>query len=68
MQGGECPPALASKITVYLLSKALAISPLEVYKMPQSLVRDMLLIHGHMEQIKSEEVEKEMKKAKTNLR
>lgn len=71
MKGGECSPQLASKITVYLLAKALAISPLEVYKMPQSMVRDMLLIHGNMEKLKAEETEKEVKKhqvSKSNFR
>lgn len=66
MQGGDCPPQLASKITVYMLSKALAISPLEVYKMPQSLVKDMLMIHGNMEQLKADEMDKEIKKSKSN--
>ena len=66
MQGGDCPSQFASKITVYMLSKALAISPLEVYKMPQSLVKDMLLIHGNMEQLKADEMDKEIKKSKSN--
>tara|TARA_R110001592_G_scaffold224032_4_gene479633 strand:+ start:8627 stop:8851 length:225 start_codon:yes stop_codon:yes gene_type:complete len=71
LKGNECPPSLASKITVYLLAKALAISPLEVYKMPQSMVKDMLLIHGNMEKLKAEEMQKEVKKntvSKSNLR
>jgi hypothetical protein len=46
---------------VYTLSKALAISPLEVYKMPISLVRNLLTVHAKMEKIKNEEIEK-MKK------
>ncbi len=62
LKGGECPPKLASRITVYSLSKALAISPLEVYKMPAEMVKELLLIHGNFELLKHEEIEKEMKK------
>ena len=40
---------MLSLITVYSLSKALAISPLEVYKMPASLVTDLLAIHMEFE-------------------
>tara|TARA_R110002012_G_scaffold25820_1_gene84979 strand:+ start:56 stop:232 length:177 start_codon:yes stop_codon:yes gene_type:complete len=53
---------IVSLITVYSLSKALAISPLEVYQMPARLVRDMLMVHGEVEQYKAEEMEKEAKK------
>jgi hypothetical protein len=47
---------------VYTLAKALAISPLEIYKMPASLVRDLLSVHYNVELLKSEEMEKAMKK------
>jgi|TARA_R110002020_G_scaffold447287_1_gene659635 hypothetical protein len=46
-----------SLIMVYMLSKALAISPLEVYKMPSSLVIDLLSVHGVIEKIKAEEID-----------
>ena len=49
---------------VYTLAKALGISPLEVYKMPSDLVKDMLVIHCEVEKIKAEEIEKEMNKQK----
>lgn len=52
---------MASRITVYALSKALAISPLEVYKMPKDLVTDMLLIHANFERLQGEEMDKKMK-------
>ena len=45
-----------------MLSKALSISPLEVYNLPSDLFRDMLIIHGEVEKIKSEEMEKAMRK------
>ena len=64
LKGGETTPKLASRITVYALSKALAISPLDVYQMPASLVRDMLMVHAEVETYKAEEIDKEMKKAK----
>jgi len=50
-----------SLITVYTLSKALAISPLEIYKMPVSLVKDLLSVHMTFEELKSEEMEKMQK-------
>ena len=53
---------IVSLITVYSLSKALAISPLDVYQMPARLVRDMLMVHGEVEQYKAEEMDKQMKK------
>jgi len=49
-------------IIVYTLAKALAISPLEVYKMPKSLVLDLLTVHGIFEEIKAEKIEKATKK------
>lgn len=55
---------MVSLITVYSLSKALAISPLDVYQMPASLVRDMLMVHAEVEAYKAEELDKQMKKAK----
>ena len=57
----ECKPSdikTISLIMVYTLSSALSISPLEVYKMPVSLVKDLLTVHGVIETIKSEELEK----------
>ena len=48
-------------IVVYSLSKALGISPLEIYKMPVSLVKDLLTVHFVAEEMKAEELEK-MKK------
>lgn len=47
-----------------MLSKALAISPLEVYKMPVSLVKDLLQVHSVIEEIKSEEMDKIKKQAR----
>ena len=47
-----------------MLSKALAISPLEVYKMPVSLLVDLLQVHSVVEEYKAEELDKAQKKAK----
>jgi len=63
LKGKESNPKVISLIIVYTLSKALAISPLEVYKMPVSLVQDLLMVHGNMELLKSEELDKVQKKA-----
>ena len=58
---------MVSLITVYSLSKALAISPLDVYRMPASLVRDMLMVHAEVESYKAELMEKEMKKSQRGV-
>tara|TARA_R100000231_G_scaffold115470_1_gene85937 strand:- start:605 stop:820 length:216 start_codon:yes stop_codon:yes gene_type:complete len=63
-KGKETDPKTASLVTVYMLSKALAISPLEVYKMPVSLVKDLLQVHSVVEEFKSEEIDKAQRKAK----
>ena len=62
MRGGQGSPKDISLIIVYTLAKALAISPLEIYKMPTSLVIDFLTVHKNVEMIKAEEMEKAMKK------
>tara|TARA_Y100000004_G_scaffold103757_1_gene116399 strand:+ start:459 stop:611 length:153 start_codon:yes stop_codon:yes gene_type:complete len=49
---------------VYTLSKALAISPLEVYKMPVSLAKNLLIVHSTMEKLKQEELDRIKKQMK----
>jgi len=61
---GQGDPSIASLIMVYTLARALKISPLEVYQMPAQLVKDMLAIHGYVEELKAEELEKQSKKRK----
>jgi len=46
------------------LAQAFSISPLEVYKMPASLVNDMLTIHMEYKKIESEEIDKIQKQMK----
>lgn len=55
---------MVSLITVYTLAKALAISPLEIYKMPASLVQELLIVHIEAENYKAELMEKESKKVR----
>jgi len=62
LRGGKGSPQDVSLIIVYTLAKALAISPLEIYKMPTSLVLDLLTVHKNVEMLKAEEMEKAMKK------
>ena len=64
MRGRKADPQTVSLIMGYTLSKALAISPLEVYKMPLSLAKDLLTVHGITEKIKHEEIEKVRKQVK----
>tara|TARA_R110002153_G_scaffold229999_1_gene383140 strand:+ start:41 stop:268 length:228 start_codon:yes stop_codon:yes gene_type:complete len=61
VKGKEADPKILSLITVYSLSKALAISPLEIYKMPVSLVKDLLAVHITFETLKAEEMDKMQK-------
>jgi hypothetical protein len=51
-----------SLIITYTLSKALAISPLEIMKMPASLVMNLLSIHQVVEEVKAEHIKKETDK------
>jgi len=64
LRGGKAEPHEASLIVVYTLAKALSISPLEIYKMPASLVQDLLMTHSAFEELKHESMEKELKKMK----
>tara|TARA_R110001592_G_scaffold52508_4_gene160628 strand:- start:12315 stop:12521 length:207 start_codon:yes stop_codon:yes gene_type:complete len=64
LRGGKAEPKDASLIVVYTLAKALAISPLEIYKMPASLVQDLLSVHTAFLQIEAEQMDKQMKKHK----
>lgn len=68
MKGKAGSPETLSLVVVYSLSKALAISPLEIYKMPSSLVVDLLMVHGEAEKIKAEEMEKISKETNSKLR
>ena len=63
VKGKETTPKIACLMVVYMLSKALAISPLEIYKMPASLVQDLLTVHGVVKELESEEMDKMKKKA-----
>lgn len=56
-----------SLIIVYSLSKALAISPLEIYKMPASLVMDLLNVHKIMMELEQEEMDKLDRQAKSGV-
>ena len=49
---------------IYALSKGLGVSPLELYKLPISLFRDLFLIHTEIEGYKAEMIEKETRKIK----
>ena len=56
LKGKKADPKTLSLIMVYSLSSALSISPLEGYKMPVSLVKDLLNIHANIEKIKADEM------------
>ena len=58
MRKGSKDPKINSRMVVFILAQAFKISPLEVYKMPKSLVDDMLLFYFSSEELKNEEMEK----------
>ena len=68
MKGQVADPEIVSLTVVYSLSQALGISPLEIYKMPVSLVKDLLVVHAEAEKIKAEEMDKATKSSMNNLR
>ena len=67
MTGRKGSPKDMSLIIVYSLSKALAISPLEIYKMPASLVMDLLSVHKIMMELEQEEMDKLDRQAKSGV-
>ena len=58
IKGKPSSPDIVFLVITYTLAKALSISPLEIYKMPSSMVIDLLSVHGIMEKIKHEELDK----------
>tara|TARA_R100001510_G_scaffold57732_1_gene67242 strand:+ start:2704 stop:2931 length:228 start_codon:yes stop_codon:yes gene_type:complete len=67
IRGKRNDPQRLSLVIVYTLAKALAISPLEIYKMPASLVSDLLIIHSEIEMMKAEELDKISSETKTQM-
>ena len=61
--GKKSNPETVFLILTYTLASALSISPLEIYKMPSSLVMDLLMVHFNMEKVKQEELDKVKKNA-----
>ena len=68
IRGKRNDPKRLSLVIVYSLAKALAISPLEIYKMPANLVSDLLIIHSEIETIKAEEIEKINSESQSKIR
>ncbi len=64
MKGGQASPSDISLVIVYTLAKALSISPLEIYKMPHSMVMDLLSVHRVVLEIEKEELDKAEKQIK----
>lgn len=62
--GKVVSPRVASLIIVYSLAKDLAISPLEIYKMPASLVKDLLCVSRATKELEKAELDKMENKMK----
>ena len=67
MRGKKGNPKDITLIVVYILSKELGISPLEINQMPASLIIDLLEVHKVMSELEAEELEKLEKKTKTGV-
>ena len=67
MKGKQGSPEDISLVIVYSLSKALAISPLEIYKMPAKLVVDLLSVHRVMLELEQEEMKKMEKNTNNSM-
>lgn len=63
IKGRKSDPKTVFLVMTYTLASALSISPLEIYKMPSSLVMDLLMVHFNMEKVKHEELDKVKKNA-----
>ena len=57
-------PKVASLLLRYTLSKELNITPKEQDEMSATLVKDLLTVHGIIEEMKSTEIEKVQKNMK----
>ena len=64
LKGRSNDPSIVSLLITYTLSSALSISPLEILKMPASLVMDLLYVHRNVEELKAEAIDKEISKVK----
>tara|TARA_R110002051_G_scaffold2304_2_gene12196 strand:- start:17589 stop:17801 length:213 start_codon:yes stop_codon:yes gene_type:complete len=64
LTGGRCSPELSSHLITYTVATTFSISPVEVYKMPASLVKEMLVIHKCIKELEAEEMDKMSKKNK----
>ena len=63
IKGRKSDPKTVFLVMTYTLASALSISPLEIYKMPSSLVMDLLMVHFNMEKVKHEALDKVKKNA-----
>ena len=52
---------MASRISLYILTTQLNISPAEAYNMPYTMVRDLLLIHSISKEMEAKAMEKKVK-------
>ena len=68
IKGRKSNPETVFLVMTYTLASALSISPLEIYKMPVSLVKDLLSVHMTFETLKSEEMEKMQKEMERKSR
>lgn len=68
VKGGETSPSTAMLIMTYALAKDLAISPLEIYKMPFSLVQDLLRTSRAFKEMEQEELDKISKTSKNSMK
>lgn len=64
LRGGEIEPTLASRILIYSYSKVFGISPMEAYNTPATIILEMMKIHTEVEEMKSQEIDRQIKKVR----
>jgi|TARA_R100000406_G_scaffold62964_1_gene43980 hypothetical protein len=62
LSGREVEPAIAFRVILYTYCSVFHVDPAIAQNSPMKLMMEMLQVHSEVEQLKSKELEKEMKK------
>ena len=62
LSGREVEPAIAFRVILYTYCSVFHVDPAIAQNSPMKLMMEMLQVHSEVEQLKSKELEKEIKK------
>ena len=62
LSGREVEPAIAFRVILYTYCSVFHVDPAIAQNSPMKLMMEMLQVHSEVEQLKSKELDKEMKK------